>query len=142
MTCGSCDASIEGVDHEVTVANDSSESGEYTLLFGSGIRSGEIVGVGTDDDDAPAVTSQDGVNDGVVERDLSGGSVDGWAANGPIYFKNTGRSPLRFERAGYTASVAPGEELTTSCPTEKKRKTALGALAGGAAAVALGAIFN
>lgn len=142
MTCDGCDVQMEGVDHQVTIGNDGQIPAEYTLLFGSSLRQGEIVGVGTNAADDPAVAAEDGGNRGVVGRDLEPGGVDAWAANGPIYAKNTGREPVRVERAGRSVTLAPGEEMTTSCPTERKRKLALGTAAGGMAAVALRSIFG
>jgi hypothetical protein len=98
----------------------------YTLSFGSGLRSGEIVS---------SPPSVDPSMEGPIEltpRD----SPHEWVASGPIRFEVVGDSQLRIAINEWgPVSVAPGGRVSTTCPTERRRLLALGAAAGGVAAI-------
>lgn len=131
--CHFCGGDPES-DHRLTIS--APNGGEYKLNYGSMIRKGVLK-------KAPDRLSDEAADGGTgrvkTHRVEIGDQSDVWIFDGPITLTNTGQRSLvvSHDSHGHRHVLNPGETIKTSCPTEKKRTTAAGALLG--AAVATGA---
>lgn len=128
MACDTSDA-----DHRLRLT--APEGTNYRLTFGTMLRHGELL------DGTPREIVRDTTDASALvggHRTLPAGDSHEWIANGPIRLHNRGNSRLTATLNGETYSLAPGERLSTSCPTEKRRKLLLGTVIGGLGAVAAG----
>jgi len=116
-------------DHRLTI--NAPRGGKYKLSYGSMIRKGVLK-------QPPRRLSANAADGGSgrikTHRVEIGGQPDVWVFDGPINLKNTGDRSLivSHDSHDHRHILNPGDTVKTSCPTEKRRTTAAGALLGAA----------
>lgn len=119
-------------DHRVVIAAGETPT-TYRLTFGTLLRQGVIHET---DPDLSAVTADHGRQVGGTYS-IAAGKAHTFVADGPIRLQNKGAGPLTVTINDEEHLLEPPGILSTSCPTERRRKVMLGALAGGFAATVL-----
>jgi len=110
-------------DYTVRITTDDTPA-RYRLTFGSLLRGGVVYA-------SPSLDRDHGgrAAGGVVT--IEPGNEHRWRADGPISLLNNGRGTLTVEiNDGAPIPVDMTGTIDTSCPTERKRITALGVLGG------------
>jgi len=96
----------------------------YRLTFGALLRGGEVYAAPTLD---RAIGGR--ATGGVVT--IEPGETHEWRADGPISLLNNGRGTVRVSiNGGNAVPIGVSGTVDTSCPTERKRVTALGVVGG------------
>lgn len=126
MPCGSRS------DHRVVITAPEAAT-SYWLTFGSLLRAGVIHE--TDPDLSAVLDTSGRVIGGEVS--VAADRSHTYTADGPIRLRVVGDASVSVRVNGDEYALDPGETLSTSCPTERRRKAVLGAVAGGLATTVL-----